>query len=809
MLVEVSHKQLSTISQNVDARLSDFLSDTFKMSQVVSKTITNDGLYDSEKKSELESYLRDSYNDVKSYMPQLFLIKFSCDKSSSFLGFRKNDFQNLSLIKTDPQNKDNLNIYLGEKDNTPLITTMEHYDPKTRPWYKPAVKAGQTTWTEPYVDQDERKDISLSASTPIYKDNELMGVFSADVRIASFSNFLAEQKKLNNTSIFIFDQHKHLVAYSDTEHPTQANQASKYQQHPFNDRYIDNSADPLIKETANQIILQKVDLKDKHYFSFNLNNERYFSYTTPFTDENGLEWTIALTTPESTLLGALPEKQNNALWFSLAAGLIASFFGYLVFSRVTWTLRATAKAAQKISTGHWDIEDLPRNTHIAEINTLSNTFSDMTHKLKDSFNNLRDQLYYDTLTNLYTRQGLVETFNNLQTSKSGTIIAVGIERFRDINDTFGHHKGDKALLLISHYLKDLKEDDHILARSSGAEFILYIPTQKPKDIEALIERIEDRFKEPLKVGTKEILITPVMGIAPLNEKDDLRTHIKNASIALSRAKRSDEQAVYYHSDMAGESGKRMKTITEITHAIANDEFVPFYQPIVDVNTGEMIGVEALARWISPTKGMVSPLDFIPIAEEFGLIKQIGQQILRKACMDTQQAIMQGIWSENFHLHVNISVRQLDQDCFLEDVQTILAESGLAKKHLTLEITESGMADDNNLMMKNMNALQEQGISIAIDDFGTGYSSLSYLHKLPFNCLKIDRAFIRDLNDENATSSIAAIIMGMAKNMNVTVVSEGVETQDQAMILKDLGCQHAQGFLYSKPQPFEEYMKNAS
>lgn len=806
MIKEISHKELRSISQNVDSNLSSFLSGPYNVSISLSQSILNNNIYNPDDLDSIKKYIQENYNNIKSHLPQLSLLKFASEKEGYFVGFRADKPQHLSLFKSDATTNGNLHVYNGEHDSDPILHVTHHYQPQPRPWYLPAVDAKKTIWSIPYVDQDERRDISLSASTPLYLNNKLLGVFAADVRLAAFSDFLAKQKQLNHVSIFIFDKNNHLIAHSNAVNSIASNQVKHKEHKPFIGRLVINSDDSIIRQTAREIKRQHINLNTGSDFSFNIDNKRYFSYTTPFTDNHGIEWTIALTTPESALLGTLPARQNNALWFGLFSGLLASILGYLVFSRVTKTLRSTATAANKIAEGSWDTSTLPDGCFIEETNILVEAFSSMARKLKLSFENLREQLIYDSLTNLYTRHGLVEAYTQSTNSHTGTLIAVGIARFRDINDSFGHYKGDKALLLMAQFLNEMKDKKHILSRSSGAEFILYIPTQDETVIESIANKIQDQFKAPKNVGTKQILITPILGIAKVTQSNNLHDEIRNASIALSYAKKSPSKRIVYSDAMANESSKRIKIIADITKAISNDEFVPFYQPIIDVKTGKTIGVEALARWVSPTKGLVSPLDFIPTAEEYGLIKHIGHQILLKSCIDTQKAISQGIWSKDFHLHVNISVKQLQQEHFVDDVKEILEQSKLDVRHLTLEVTESNMVDADNHIMNNMKLLREHGVGIAIDDFGTGYSSLSYLHKLSFDCLKIDRSFIKDLTEANAPSSIAAIIMGMAQNMSVTVVSEGVETEGQAQILKDLGCQQAQGFLYAKPLPFEDLVQ---
>ena len=255
--------------------------------------------------------------------------------------------------------------------------------------------------------------------------------------------------------------------------------------------------------------------------------------------------------------------------------------------------------------------------------------------------------------------------------------------------------------------------------------------------------------------------------------------------------------------MANASRHRTKMLARINKAIEKKQFEPFYQPIIDLETGTTIGAEALARWVTE-QGVIAPLEFIPLAEETGLISDIGQQILHKSCRDTAIAIETGMWAPDFSIHVNLAVDQLSQAGFVEQVKTTLRDTKLPARNLTLEITESRIVDNDPTIIENMLALKALGISIAIDDFGTGYSSLAYLQKLPFDCLKIDRSFVNKLEKENLDSSIVAAIVNITHGFKVNLVAEGVETQQQADLLKQLKCPQAQGFLYSRPVPFDEW-----
>ncbi|MEZ8709673.1 putative bifunctional diguanylate cyclase/phosphodiesterase, partial [Vibrio alginolyticus] len=302
---------------------------------------------------------------------------------------------------------------------------------------------------------------------------------------------------------------------------------------------------------------------------------------------------------------------------------------------------------------------------------------------------------------------------------------------------------------------------------------------------------------------ESVVIKVSMGVVGVSNVHDIALLLRSSSIALSNAKQDKASVSIYSPEMGKASRHRTKMLARMNRAIELQQFEPFYQPIIDLESGSTIGAEALARWITD-EGVISPLEFIPLAEESGLIYDIGKQILHKSCRDTAIAIESGKWSKDFSIHVNLSVDQLSESGFVEQVKGTLRDTKLPASNLTLEITESRIVDNDPAIIDNMLTLKALGISIAIDDFGTGYSSLAYLHKLPFDCLKIDRSFVSKLEKENLDSSIVAAIVNITKGFKVSLVAEGVETQQQAELLKQLKCPLAQGFLYSRPVPFDQW-----
>ncbi|MFA0706644.1 EAL domain-containing protein, partial [Vibrio sp. 10N.222.48.A3] len=481
-------------------------------------------------------------------------------------------------------------------------------------------------------------------------------------------------------------------------------------------------------------------------------------------------------------------------------GIIA---GLIAFNRVTQPITSTAGAAKRLAKGDWETS-MPKTGNIYEISMLTASFNEMTNNLKASFQALQAQLTYDSLTKLYSREGFIDTAKKNPENEKGTLYLIGIDRFRDINDSLGHYNGDQLLIIAAARLRGTLPSNFLLARTGGDEFAIYAPNiNQIDDVQLLTSRLLRIFTSPFAMESESVVIKVSMGVVNVSNVNDITLLLRNSSIALSNAKQDKTSVSIYNPEMGKASRYRTKMLARLNKAIDLQQFEPFYQPIIDLESGATIGAEALARWVTD-EGIISPLEFIPLAEETGLIYDIGKQILHKSCRDTAIAIESGKWNKDFSIHVNLSVDQLSESGFIELVKTTLRDTKLPAQNLTLEITESRIVDNDQTIIDNMLTLKALGISIAIDDFGTGYSSLAYLHKLPFDCLKIDRSFVSKLEKENLDSSIVAAIVNITKGFKVSLVAEGVETQQQAELLKQLQCPLAQGFLYSRPVPFDQW-----
>ena len=433
--------------------------------------------------------------------------------------------------------------------------------------------------------------------------------------------------------------------------------------------------------------------------------------------------------------------------------------------------------------------------------------------------------FYDHLTGLPNRALFLDRLKgainqHLRDQQKGALLFIDLDDFKRINDTLGHSVGDELLKIIGdHLVKSLRLSDTVAravkdrtaARLGGDEFTVLLPEINELDTVAVVaQRIIEHVSKPVSIGDNEFIITPSIGIAIFpDDGDTVETLLKNADLAMYFAKRSRtmEHFKYYQESMNDTALKRLTIENQLRQAIDRDELQLYYQPQVDLPSGELIGMEALLRWDSHVLGSVPPLEFIPVAEACGLIVPIGEWVMRTACKQVCQWIKNGLVLER--VAVNVSVRQFIHPDFLAVVEQILEETGMPGKRFEIEITESLFAEDMNKISGTLKTLKEKGIAVSVDDFGTGYSSLSRLKDMPIDCLKIDRSFVLGVDSRKNDQSIISAILSMAKGMDIRVIAEGIDNDRQLDFLIENGCTEAQGFLFSRPlspEKIEEILK---
>jgi diguanylate cyclase (GGDEF)-like protein len=413
--------------------------------------------------------------------------------------------------------------------------------------------------------------------------------------------------------------------------------------------------------------------------------------------------------------------------------------------------------------------------------------------------------HHDPLTSLPNRTKFREDLEQtlLRVNRDGrvAVLCLDLDHFKEINDSLGHPIGDDLLKDVASRLRTSVREGDTVARLGGDEFAI---VQAGTDLQAsesssLAERLVEIVGAAYAIHGHQLNIGVSIGIAfAPNDGEDPDQLLKNADMALYRAK-EDGRGTYRFFEPGMDARAQARRVLEIDlrAALTRDEFEVHYQPIHDLNTDQITAFEALIRWNHPLRGMISPMDFIPLAEETGLITQLGDWILRKACMDA------AAWSREVRVAVNLSPVQFRNSNLVQSVISALAASGLAPERLELEITESVLLQDSEATLAALHKLRSFGVKISMDDFGTGYSSLSYLRSFPFDKIKIDRSFVHELATREDSMAIVRAVTGLGKSLGISIVAEGVETNEQLGLLRTEGCTEVQGFLFSRPRPAQD------
>jgi diguanylate cyclase (GGDEF)-like protein len=414
--------------------------------------------------------------------------------------------------------------------------------------------------------------------------------------------------------------------------------------------------------------------------------------------------------------------------------------------------------------------------------------------------------HHDAMTGLVNRARLVESIEYQfalarRSSEEFAIFLVDLDHFKHVNDTLGHPVGDTLLREVAARLKKATRESDTVARLGGDEFVIVqsIDCRPVNSVISLAERIQREFAEPYSIDGHQIGMNASIGIALApRDVNDAAGLLKNADIALYRAK-AGGGGTYRMFDIAMDLEARARNALEVDlrNAVARNEFEVYYQTVADFENGEVCGVEALIRWHHPERGMVPPGEFVPLAEETGLIVPIGEWVLRTACLQAAK------WPKSVKLAVNLSPVQFKRGDLVEVVAAVLAASGLPPQRLELEITETVSLQRNAHNLEQLVGIKKLGVTIALDDFGTGFSSLSYLRSFPFDVIKIDRSFVAEMSSRKDCAAIVNAVIALGKSLGVETTAEGVETPEQFELLRTAGCVLAQGYMISKPLPAAE------
>lgn len=573
-----------------------------------------------------------------------------------------------------------------------------------------------------------------------------------------------------------------------------------------------------------------------------------------FTPIEGTDWTVRVTLPYTEFESAFFRflTLNTAILCGIF--FLGLAFAAAISKKISDPIIKIASSTKEIAKGDFTHKsDIQTND---EIGILATSFNEMAEELKKNHDELKrshdelevkvqertaelsqanDQLqqeiaekqssekrlayiaYYDALTNLPNRtlfEDRVEqavAFSDRHDMKSA-LLFIDIDDFKRINDTLGHVVGDELLMGIADRLRMMtrkgdtvsrNNDDPMFARVGGDEFtVLLSVIKQAEDAAKVARRIIDSLTQPFVLNKQEVFITVSIGIAVFpGDGNDLFELWKNADTAMYYAKNKGKNNYqYYKKSMNDTAADRLALESELRRALEREELLLHYQPQINSLSGKIIGMEALIRWRHPERGMVSPLEFIPIAEETGLIVPISNWVLETACMQSRRWKDRGFY--NIPISVNLTSHHFQRSSLISDISALLEKYDLTSSDLILEMTESAVMEDTDVTLKNFRDLTQMGFRLSIDDFGTGYSSLSYLKRFPIHAIKIDRSFVKDVNTEADDGTIANTIITMAHSLKMHVVAEGVETEDQLRFLLERGCDELQGYLFSSPLPVE-------
>jgi diguanylate cyclase (GGDEF)-like protein len=475
-----------------------------------------------------------------------------------------------------------------------------------------------------------------------------------------------------------------------------------------------------------------------------------------------------------------PEEYQATMWQSLAQGKTVSQILEVPDGRII------AMQRRPMDNGGWVV-----------------THEDITERRRAE-QQIEHMAHHDALTDLpnrtLLRHRLAEAISKLSAGRRAAVLYLDLDHFKTVNDTLGHPIGDELLCAVADRLRNCVRENDLVARVSGDEFaIIQTGIAQADDTVQLARRIRETLRVPHELQGHVVITDCSIGIAVTpddgTEPDVL---MKNADMGLYRAK-DDGRGTYrfFEPGMDTRMQARRRLELDLRNAMTNQEFEIHYQPIVDLRTNTITAFEALLRWRHPERGMISPAEFIPVAEEIGLIVAIGDWVIRRACIDAAS------WPSNVRIAVNLSPTQLANPNIVQTIVSAFSTARLRPERLEVEITEAVLMQNTDTMLATLHQLRALGLRISMDDFGTGYSSLSYLRSFPFDKIKIDRCFIKGLENGAESAAIVQAVAQLARSLNMTTTAEGVETSQQLKLVRSLGCTEMQGYLFSRPVPIEE------
>lgn len=662
-----------------------------------------------------------------------------------------------------------------------------------RPYYKELLATKKNVVSSVLVGRGSSGKPIVTMNSPIMENSQLVGYVSGSLNLDFMRNRLRESSE-NHAMFTLVDQEGKVIVSSDPK----LSALIDFKQTRLDGQLTD--AEPIYYWDINEHYFPRLPKWDRSYYLY----ERQISDEIP--------WTLIAESPLNPIRNYLQYMYSLSFAIIILSTFIAFFIANLVSRLITKPLRSLAEITTHLPDKMANRINIiwPTST-IREIHSLINNYVHTSDVLKDNFLQSEYMANHDPLTGLPNRR-LFNNFFNAMREDAGSshrklgIMSFDIDRFKFVNDSLGHAVGDDLLRMAAGRLIQLAGNKEKSLRLGGDEFVSLFSGADIEELGAKANSLCKAFREPFIIDGRTFFVSVSVGVTVYPDDGlELEHLLRKADIALYRTKEQGKNGYQFYSTALGKANDEDYAIeTALRTALEERQFSIVYQPQYNLEKNKIVGVEALLRWVHPTLGYIPPNKFIPIAEKMGLIRSIGEWVLRTACHEISSWRLLGYPA--LRVAVNVSSLQFDTTDFVHVVEDVLRTSKLPPSHLELEITEGVAIKNIGHTMGMLESLSQMGVKVALDDFGTGFSSLGYLTKFQIDTLKVDMSFVREIASNHNSRAVVASIISLAKTLSLKVIAEGVETEEQQNMLKDLGCDEIQGYYISKPLPVEDMKK---
>jgi EAL domain-containing protein (putative c-di-GMP-specific phosphodiesterase class I)/GGDEF domain-containing protein len=808
---------LRSSNAQVASELSRLLALPFHLQRLAALQIARSNYYTPGDLRAVQQYLEQSFNAV--------YLSDDTHVSMVQLGTENGDFVAVSF-----RPEDGMALHLKDQRTAgALVVTDMHtgqvkrsrtgYDPRVRPWYTPVAQSHTARWTPLYAASTDPSDVGISATYPLFSEDtdrhgrrRFLGVLGSDISLSSLTKVLTSAPlatTFNSDVSYIMEENGHLVAQSGDGPLVKFSQGGT----PPTLLMATDSPDPLVAQSA--LILGPYNKESTAEATHRLrwDGRDFVVQVRPFVDPKGIDWRLVSVVAKDELTQSSTREANLALLAAAVFAVLGLYSALAIVQTVVTPVEKTALAAKGLAQAEggdgaspWHVPQV--YSRVSEVALLVESFQGMAQRIAEQMQHLKHLALRDNVTGLLNTSGIADAAR-WSGSRHAMLVKLGVGNYAVVTALMPPRFADELSRALATRLSAAGRSAWLIARVDGGAFVFLFVDQTPAQCEAALALLQAAFASPFAVGDDEISLHAALGVSQAHCKAaEVTTRLlPEASLALaSVARRSGDHLVLFDDSLYTEAAAAARAEVELRNAVAAHEFEVYFQPIVDLATEAVVGVESLVRWPHPKRGMVPPSEFIPLAEESGLIVPLGDWILRKACEEGAALQRAVALRPSFFVNVNVSVRQLLQSDFVEVVQAALTASGLAASQLKIEITESLLLQENTSTLETIAALQNLGVRFALDDFGTGYSSLSYLNRFRFHAVKVDRSLLLAAAASGAGRTILKSAQELICALKAQSVVEGIETREQVALVRELGFEQGQGYLFARPMPIAELRK---